>query len=48
MAVVLYLVQPDYMKVLFQNSIGIMAVIISAVMAVIGYFWLRRTLAIEV
>jgi tight adherence protein B len=48
MAVVLYMVQPNYMKVLFQNSIGIMAVILSAVMAVIGYVWLRRVMAIEV
>lgn len=48
MAVVLYVVQPNYIKVLFQNSIGILAVIAAAVMAVIGYVWLRRTLAIEV
>lgn len=47
-AVVLYLVQPDYMKTLFQNGIGIVAVIVSAVMALIGFAWLRKLMAIEV
>ena len=47
-AVVLYLIQPDYMSVLFQNSLGVMAVIVSAVMAMFGFFWLRRIMAIEV
>lgn len=47
-AVVLYIIQPDYMSVLFENSIGIMAVIVSAVMACIGFVWLRRVMRIEV
>jgi tight adherence protein B len=45
---VLYLIQPDYMGVLFQESIGIMAVIASAVMTFIGFIWLRKILQIEV
>jgi len=47
-AVVLYMIQPDYMTVLFENSIGVMAVIVSAIMAGIGFVWLRRIMAIEV
>ncbi len=47
-ALVLFGIQPDYMKVLFQNSVGIMAVIVAAVMAGIGFFWLRRMMRIEV
>jgi tight adherence protein B len=47
-AVVLYIIQPDYMSVLFENSLGVMAVIVSAVMAVFGFFWLRKIMAIEV
>jgi tight adherence protein B len=47
-AIVLYLIQPSYMKVLFQNGIGVVAVIVSAVMAVFGFFWLRKMMAIEV
>jgi tight adherence protein B len=47
-AVVLYLIQPDYMKVLFEESIGIIAVVVSAVMAGLGFLWLRKLMAIEV
>ena len=47
-AVVLYLIQPDYMKVLFSESIGIIAVVVSAVMAGLGFLWLRKLMAIEV
>jgi tight adherence protein B len=44
---ILYLVQPDYMSVLFSESIGIMAVIAAAVMTFIGAIWLRKLLQIE-
>jgi tight adherence protein B len=47
-ALVLFAIQPDYMKVLFQNGIGVIAVIVSAVMAGIGFLWLRRMMQIEV
>jgi tight adherence protein B len=47
-AVVLYVIQPAYMSVLFENSLGVMAVVVSAVMAVVGFVWLRRIMAIEV
>ena len=45
---VLYLIQPDYMAVLFSSSLGVMAVIASAVMAFFGFLWLRKIMAIEV
>jgi tight adherence protein B len=45
---VLYLIQPDYMSVLFSETMGIMAVIASAVMTFIGFIWLRKILQIEV
>ena len=45
---ILYLIQPDYMKTLFQEPIGIVAVVISAIMAGIGFVWLRKIMAIEV
>jgi tight adherence protein B len=47
-AVVLYMIQPDYMSTLFNEPIGIMAVIVSAVMACFGFVWLRKIMAIEV
>ena len=45
---VLYLIQPDYMGVLFQETMGIMAMIACGVMTFIGFIWLRKILQIEV
>jgi tight adherence protein B len=45
---VLYIVQPTYMSVLFNDAIGIMAVGISVVMMFLGFVWLRKIMAIEV
>jgi tight adherence protein B len=47
-AVILYMIQPDYMSTLFHNTIGVMAVVVSAVMAGLGFLWLRKIMAIEV
>jgi len=47
-AVILYLIQPDYMSTLFNSSIGVTAVVISAIMAGFGFLWLRKIMAIEV
>ena len=41
-AVVLFVIQPDYMSALFSEAIGIVAVGVSAVMAFFGFFWLRK------
>ncbi len=46
--VVLYVVKPDYMSTLFKNSMGVMAVIGAAVLASVGFVWLRRIMKIEV
>jgi tight adherence protein B len=46
--VVLYVIKPDYMSTLFQNTMGIMAVVAAAVLASIGFVWLRRIMKIEV
>jgi tight adherence protein B len=47
-ALVLFAVQPSYMQTLFTNGLGILAVGVSAVMAILGFFWLRKLMAIEV
>ena len=47
--VLLFLVAPDYMKTLFDDAIGIAAVDRRAVvLAVVGWFWLRKIIDIEV
>jgi tight adherence protein B len=45
---VLYLIQPEYISTLFQNTFGIMALCVSAVMTFLGFIWLRKILQIEV
>ena len=45
---VLYMVQPDYISTLFQNTFGVMALIASGVMTFFGFIWLRKILQIEV
>jgi tight adherence protein B len=47
-ALVLYVIQPDYMSLLFSDVLGIMAVAVSAVMAGFGFIWLRKVMTIEV
>lgn len=47
-AVILYVVQPAYMQTLFQSPAGVVAVVISAIMAGFGFLWLRKIMAIEV
>ena len=46
-AVALYFISPGYLQSLFDEAIGWIAVITSAVLAVIGWFWLRRLVRIE-
>jgi len=45
---ILYVVQPAYMGLLVDNALGIMAIGVSAVMAGIGFLWLRKIMTIEV
>jgi tight adherence protein B len=44
----LYLVSPKYMQGLFDDPIGLAALIIAGVLAVVGFFWLRKIIDIEV
>jgi tight adherence protein B len=47
-ALMLFLLQPDYMKLLFQETIGVICVIGGAILSVVGWFWLARIVKIEV
>ena len=44
---ILFLVQPNYISILFHDSIGVMAVIAAGVLAVMGFIWLRKMMVIE-
>ena len=44
----LYLSQPDYIAKLFHDSAGIVAAVLAGFFSVIGWFWLRKIVDIEV
>ena len=43
----LYVVNPDYIKVLFEDKVGRMMAVGAAVLAVFGIYWMRKTTEIE-
>jgi tight adherence protein B len=45
---VIYMLNPSYMKLLFTHPLGKMMVTVAAVMQVIGYYWIRRIVDIEI
>jgi len=47
-AAMLFVLQPGYMNLLFQETIGIICVIGGAILSVVGWFWLARIVKIEV
>jgi tight adherence protein B len=47
-AVLLYLWQPAYLKTLFNHTIGVIAIIVAGALTLVGWFWLRRIMDIEV
>jgi len=46
-AVMLWLLEPDYIGRLFDEGIGIVAVVAAVLLSVVGWFWLRRIVDIE-
>jgi tight adherence protein B len=44
----LYFIAPEYMEALFDEAVGIAAVIAAGVLAVLGWFWLQKIVDIEV
>ena len=47
-ALMLFVLQPGYMNLLFEETIGIICVIGGAILSVVGWFWLARIVKIEV
>jgi tight adherence protein B len=48
LGVVLMLVNPDHMKLLFHEKMGQQVLMVAIVMQVIGFFWIRKVIRIEV
>lgn len=45
---ILVLISPGYLDALFENTVGIIAMVAAGIAAVFGFFWLRKIVAIEV
>ena len=45
---VMYVVNPEYMGVLFHESLGKALLIGAIVMALIGFAWMKKTITIEI
>jgi tight adherence protein B len=48
LAVALSFINPEHMKLLFEESMGRMMILVAIVMQIIGYVWIRRVIKIEV
>lgn len=46
--VILYVIRPHYIDMLIHDGMGIAAIVAAACMSVVGFFWLRKIVAIEV
>ncbi len=44
----IWVLQPTYLKPLFHDGIGIVGLVVAIVLSVVGWFWLRRIIQIEV
>jgi tight adherence protein B len=48
LAIALSVLNPDHMKLLFEDRTGQLALVIALVMQAIGFFWISRVIKIEV
>jgi tight adherence protein B len=48
LALMIWLIQPEYLRPLFHDAIGIAGLILAVGLSIIGWFWLRRIVDIEV
>jgi tight adherence protein B len=48
LALAIWLIQPDYLKPLVHDFLGILGLSVAVVLSIVGWFWLRRIVDIEV
>lgn len=48
LGVVLFAINPDYMRTLFETSTGKMLLSGSGVMAVVGFYWMKKTIEVDI
>ena len=48
LALAIWLIQPEYLQPLFHDFLGILGLVLAIVLSIVGWFWLRRIVDIEV
>jgi tight adherence protein B len=48
LGVFLYAVNPDYIRTLFDHAIGKAMVVGAGLLALVGFYWMKKTIEIEV
>jgi tight adherence protein B len=48
LGVIMYGINPEYVKVLFNDGLGQVLLIGAAVLAIIGFYWMKKTIDIEI
>jgi tight adherence protein B len=48
LAIALAFINPEHMQLLFREHMGQMMIMTAIVMQIVGYFWIRQVIKIEV
>lgn len=48
LGVVMYAINPEYIRTLFDHTIGKAMVVAAALLALVGFYWMKKTIEIEV
>jgi len=48
LGVAMYVINPDYMKTLFNTTVGQLLILGGIVLALVGFFWMKKVIKIEV
>jgi tight adherence protein B len=44
----IYLIEPPYLEVLFNETVGRLLLAVGLTLQIIGYFWIRKIVDIEI
>jgi tight adherence protein B len=48
LGVAMYIINPDYIRVLFDTTAGNLMILGGIVLALVGFFWMKKVIEIEV
>jgi Flp pilus assembly protein TadB len=48
LGIAMYIINPDYIRVLFDTTAGNLLILGGIVLALVGFFWMKKVIEIEV